>query len=185
MNNRTNQLILIENGLLTSYCLDDRQSWELGRGSADFHPDIRLHTMTVSRKHGRFQNIEGCWYYVEYGVKNRTKHNDKFIRRGLGGRVRPVMLQSGDAFLFGGGENGTLDSKTAWALFSDRCWDDHWRVVDTRNAELLTFSDGSDVTRLDHPQKGTVIEQRDGMGIYMGDLSYLYGNTELQIGKKK
>lgn len=180
MNSYENQLIVIENGLLTTYCLDDKPVWELGRGSSEFRPDIRLHALTVSRKHGRFQNIEGCWYYVEYDVKNRTRYNDQFIRRGLGGRVRPVMLQNGDALVFGGGENGRLDSRTVWALFSTRCRKEPWRVVDTRNAQLLTFSDGRDVVRLDKPPKGTVIEQEEGLGIYMGDLSYLCGKTALQ-----
>ena len=57
--------------------------------------------------------------------------------------------------------------------------------MDTRNAQLLTFSDGRDVVRLEKPLKGTVIEQEDGLGIYMGDLSYLYGKTALQAELRK
>ena len=54
-----NQLIVIENGQLSTYTLDDRLVWEVGRASKDNLPDIRLHSETVSRKHGKFQNIDG------------------------------------------------------------------------------------------------------------------------------
>ena len=52
-----NNLILIENGQIFSYVLDNKNSWEIGRPSKDNIPDIKLHSATVSRKHGKFQNI--------------------------------------------------------------------------------------------------------------------------------
>ena len=70
--NRENTLIVIENGQLTSYDLDNRLIWEVGRPSKDNLPDIKLHSLTVSRKHGRFQNIDGMWFYLDKNGKNGT-----------------------------------------------------------------------------------------------------------------
>ena len=55
----TNRLIVIENGKLSIYTLDDRLSWELGRPTGSNHPDIELLSSTVSRRHGKFQNTDG------------------------------------------------------------------------------------------------------------------------------
>ena len=177
-----NQLIVIENGQLDAICLDTRSCWELGRGSSEFRPDIRLHSPTVSRKHGKFQNMDGCWFYTDYAVKNRTVCNNRHLRRGLGGKTKPVMLKDGDVFIFGCGEEPVINEKTIWALYSSHCSGGSWRVADTRGAKYLIFTNGQQTMTLESPQKGTVIPQVGGMGIYMGDLTYLWGNTTLEIG---
>lgn len=97
-------LIIIENGQLTSYMLDDKNVWEVGRPSKENIPDIKLHSTTVSRRHGKFQNLDGEWFYLDYNGKNGTVYNQKHIKPGINGRVRPVMLKDGDLFVFGGGE---------------------------------------------------------------------------------
>lgn len=177
--NNQNSLIVIENGQLNMYCLDDRQTWEVGRGSPDFRPDIRLHTATVSRKHGKFQNVDGCWCYIDYYGKNGTMYNNRPILRGLGKRIRPVMPEDGSIFLFGSRESCSIGNQTVWAMFSTQCGEESWRAADTRNTQVLAFSDGNHVLRLEKPEKGTVIRQNHGVGIYMGDITYLYGATQL------
>ena len=50
---KANTLIVIEKGLLTTYDLDERESWMVGRVSGTNQPDIALNSPTVSRKHGQ------------------------------------------------------------------------------------------------------------------------------------
>lgn len=177
-----NQLIVIENGQLDAICLDDKPHWEVGRGSPDCRPDIRLHSLTVSRKQGRFQNMDGCWCYVDYsGKKNGTYHNQKRLSKGLGGRVKPVMLSDGDTLIFGSGDSPVLNGKTTLALFYTKSMEGQWRASDTRNVQQLEFFDGVQLIRLEKPVRGTVVEQENGIAIYMGDITYLLGKTQLRM----
>ena len=114
---KENNLIIIENGQLTSYMLDNKNVWEVGRPSKENIPDIKLHSATVSRRHGKFQNLDGEWFYLDYNGKNGTVYNQKHIKPGINGRVRPVMLKDGDLFVFGGGEQQVLNYKTILGLF--------------------------------------------------------------------
>ncbi|MCR5303208.1 MAG: FHA domain-containing protein, partial [Lachnospiraceae bacterium] len=72
-----NSLIVIESGSQTTYYLDDRRVWNVGRASKDNVPDIRLHSTTASRKHGKFENIDGIWFYLDSNGKNGTVYNGK------------------------------------------------------------------------------------------------------------
>ena len=174
-----NNLIIIENGQLVSYALDDRKVWEIGRSSKGNVPDIKLHSTTVSRKHGKFQNMDGIWFYLDYSGKNGTVYNKKHIRPGLNGRVKPIMLDDGDIFVFGGGDEEVINYKTIWGLYITKDFDDKWRVVDSKGYTLLRFVTDDKITTLDSPKKGTVIEKEDGIAIYMGDLTYLIGDMEM------
>ena len=83
MNGRImNNLIVIENGMLSTYQLDDKNVWEVGRTCKDNVPDIKFHSSTVSRKHGRFQNMDGVWFYIDGNGKNGTVYNDKKNQKG-------------------------------------------------------------------------------------------------------
>lgn len=179
-----NHLIVIENGQLDAVCLDDRTNWELGRGDAAFQPDIRLHALTVSRRHGRFQNVDGCWCYIDYYGKNGTCCNGKRLHRGVGGRPRPMMLKDGDVFIFGSGDEATINGKTVWAVYLELDCDQRWRAADTRGKDQLEFYDGNQLVRLGKPEKGTVVRQNDGAAIYMGDITYLFGKTQLRLDEE-
>lgn len=176
LGSKGNSLIVIENGQLTTYMLDDKLVWEVGRPSINNTPDIKLHSVTASRKHGRFQNIDGIWFYLDKNGKNGTVYNGKHITSGIRGRVKPITLHSGDVLIFGGGESAVINSKTIWALFSERKFEERWRVEDTKGLEHVSFLDGENTTKLDHPEKGTVIEGTDGIAIYMGNITYLSGD---------
>ncbi|MDD6657104.1 MAG: FHA domain-containing protein [Lachnospiraceae bacterium] len=171
-----NSLIVIENGQLTSYQLDDKLVWEVGRPSKDNNPDIKLHSTTVSRQHGRFQNLDGMWFYLDKKGKNGTVYNGKHVTPGIRGRVKPITLKNGDILIFGGGEEAIINSKTIWTMFSERRFDERWRVEDTKGLNRLSFTDGNQSTVLAEPVKGTVIEKEEGIAIYMGDITYLIGN---------
>ena len=180
MNGRnSNQLIVIENGKLSTYILDDKLVWEVGRASKGNQPDIRLHSETVSRKHGKFQNIDGVWFYVDYYGKNGTVYQGRHVTAGVRGRSKPLLLKNGDVFIFGGGEEAVINHKTVWAMFVTHGGEDRWRVADTKGAKLLDFSDGESASRYESPQKGTVIDMEHGMAIYMGDITYLAGDMTL------
>ena len=174
-----NNLIIIENGQLTSYMLDDKKVWEVGRPSKENIPDIKLHSATVSRRHGKFQNLDGEWFYLDYNGKNGTVYNQKRIRPGINGRVRPVMLQDGDLFVFGGGEQQVFNYKTILGLFLTKIYDENWRVVDSKSYSTLQFSADEDMMVVNRPEKGTVIEKENGVAIYMGDVTYLTGDMEM------
>lgn len=174
-----NNLIVIENGQLRTYMLDDKLIWEVGRPSKDNQPDIKLHSATVSRRHGRFRNMDGIWFYVDNNGKNGTVYNEKHIETGLNGRVKPIMLSDGDIFIFGGGREAVINQKTVWAMFSTHYYDACWRVVETKEQTNFIFSDGQKKTTLRNPVKGTVVEEDGGLAIYMGDITYLTGDIRL------
>ena len=171
-----NSLVVIENGQITTYCLDDRVTWEVGRPSKENIPDIMLHSATVSRKHGRFQNIDGMWFYVDKKGKNGTVYNGRHVTPGIRGRIKPITLNNGDILIFGGGEEASINSKTIWSMFTEREFDERWRVEDTKGLNRLIFTSGNQSTELAQPAKGTVIEKEDGIAIYMGDITYLIGD---------
>lgn len=178
-NKKGNYLVIIENGKIISYELDNRNIWNLGRPSPNNDPDIKLHTATVSRKHGKFQNMDGIWFYLDYGGKNGTVYNHKHIEPGLKGNVKPILLEDGDVFVFGGGDKEVINCKTVFGLFLTRGFDERWRVVDSKDYSKIEFISESGTTTLDHPDKGTVIEKNDGVAIYMGSLTYVIGNMEV------
>ena len=176
---KNNMLIMIENGQLNTYLLDDKLTWEVGRPSKNNSPDIKLYSATASRKHGSFQNMDGIWFYIDYNGKNGTVHNGKKIQLGLHGRVNPKMLSDGDILIFGGGEEAVIDAKTIWAMYTTKQFMGEWRTLDTKGYENLIVADRDKNERISHPPKGTVIKRENGMAIYMGDITYLIGDIHI------
>lgn len=178
-NKKNSNLIVIENGQIRTYPLDNKLQWEVGRPSESNKPDIRLYSATVSRKHGRFQNMDGIWFYLDGNGKNGTVYKKKKLRAGLNGRVKPIMLSDGDVLVFGGGEEEVINSATIWTMFTCRALDDLWRISDTKGYREIVFMDGHKEIRYREPDKGTVVEMEDGLAIYMGDVTYVSGNIEI------
>ena len=164
-----NKLIVIENGQLNTYELDNKRIWQVGRPTKDNRPDIKLYSATVSRKHGSFRNTDGIWFYLDNNGKNGTIYNNKHIEKGINGKIKPVMLKDGDILIFGGGEQPVINCKTVWAM----------HIADTSGWEELSFIYGEKNVQYKQPQKGTVIRQQKGMAIYMGDITYLSGNMNV------
>ncbi|MCM1134764.1 MAG: FHA domain-containing protein [Clostridium sp.] len=179
MNGRNN-LIVIENGWLHDYPLDDKLVWKIGRPSKGNLPDIKMYSSTVSRRHGTFQNMDGSWFYVDNYGKNGTVYNGKHIKAGLNGRVKPIMLAEGDVLIFGGGEEAVINAQTIWAMFSTHYFEEGWRAEETKGRAVFTFTDGEWSTQMETPAKGTVVESKDGLAICMGDVTYMAGNISLK-----
>lgn len=171
-----NKLVVIENGILSTYLLDDKLVWEIGRPSKENEPDIKLYSTTVSRKHGKFQNMDGIWFYLDNNGKNGTVYNNKHIKAGMNGRVKPVMLEDGDVFVFGGGEEAIISCKTIWAMFTNEECNERWQVIDTKGLSIFSFTDGKRSISYQNPKKGTIVKMEKGMAIYMGDITYLQGD---------
>ncbi len=176
---RGNNLVVIENGKLNVYMLDDRIKWSVGRGSKDSVPDILFHSPTVSRKHGLFKNRDGIWFYYDENGKNGTVYNGKHLTTGINGRIKPVMLEDKDVLIFGGGAEAVVNEKTVWAMYSAKVLDTPWRTEDTANVANPVFTDGTETVKCYEPEKGTLIDLPDGMAIYMGDVTYLTGNMKV------
>lgn len=173
------QLIVIENGQLYMYHLDEKNVWEIGRVTKNNCPDIALHTMTVSRKHGCLQNMDGIWFYLDYHGKNGTVYRDRHIEAGLHGRVKPIMLTDGDVLILGGGKEAVIDSRTVWMLFSTSCYGEEWKKEDVKVIHHLMIKNEAEVMEWEKPTIGTVLTRKTGMAIFMGDAVYLIGKMEL------
>lgn len=114
--NQNNILKIIEREKERICVLDNRDVWEIGSMSKNNFPDIMLRPLTISRKHGKFQNIDGVWYYQDYGGKNGTIYNGKKIRA-EDGTIKPVKLSDGDILVLGGGEEPVVCPQTVWIYF--------------------------------------------------------------------
>jgi pSer/pThr/pTyr-binding forkhead associated (FHA) protein len=179
MRMRSNYLIVIENGKLDTYMLDDRAVWEVGRPSRGNIPDIVMRSPVVSRRHGRFRNMDGLWFYLDLYSKNGTTYNGKRLTPGLHGRGKPVMIEDGDVFVFGGGDRGVIDSRTVWAMYRTGELERDWRVVDTDGIMRPRFYCGEDLIEVRNPIVGSVVKNKHGLAIYMGSETYLNGKMEL------
>ena len=176
---KANNLIVIENGQLKVYPLDDKVEWEVGRSSPNNVPDIRFHSVTVSRKHGKFQNMDGMWFYIDYNGKNGTVYNHRHLEKGLRGNVKPVPLGDGDVFVFGGGREEVINHKTVWCMFCEKEVEENWRVNDSKGFSKLSFVSGGKTNVFTGPDKGTVVKGENRIAIYMGDLTYVSGDMQV------
>lgn len=175
-----NVFVLLENRKMTIYELDERESWEIGRSSKDNEPDIKLYSPLVSRRHGKLQMIDGFWFYLDYNKKNGTLYNDNHIYAGLNGRLRPVMLEDGDRLVFGSRKKEGISDKTAWGLYISKNQIGETKIADTRGCNQVIFSDGQNTSSIEKPQAGTVVKFQNGIGIYMGDITYLLGSIDIK-----
>ena len=174
-----NNLTVIDNGQIKTYLLDDRHTWEVGRQSGTNRPDICMHSPTISRRHGKFVNTDGYWFYVDYNGKNGTFYNGRHIECGMNGRTKPIMLSDGDIFIFGGGKEAVVNHKTVWARFSNYYYGDRWNITETKGKNIIELVDGVNITTLNRPDKGTIVEHDKGIAIYMGDITYLAGSMSI------
>lgn len=178
---RENSLIVIEGGSLQVYPLDEKLTWSIGRSGKGRVPDIRLHALTISRDHGELSSSSGEWLYLDHRSLNGTIHNGKQMLPERGNRIRPVMLEDGDILVFGSGKSAVICSQTAFAVFSKYTYGDgNWRVADTKGAVHLKFSGNGSCLEFDRPKKGQLFRAEDGMAIYMGDITYLFGTVSVK-----
>jgi len=89
-------LIISEQENIRKFKLEGRTYWTMGRATAQNVPDIPLNSPIVGRQHGKFLLIDGELFYCDLGSVNGTFYNGKKIEAGIGKRICPVMLKSGD-----------------------------------------------------------------------------------------
>ena len=170
--NRIDQLVVIENGLLKSYILDDQAEWPVGRAAIG---GIRMTVPTVSRQQGLFCNMNGIWFYIDGKAKNGTFLNGTMLKAGIGGRQKPVLLKHKDVLLFGAGQEPVIDSRVVWSLFLEKSYGDEWRAENTAGWRILQFTDENRSVSYKDPVMGTVVESEAGIAIYMGEITWLNG----------
>ena len=90
------------------------------------------------------------------------------------------MLEHGDVFVFGGSKEEVINCKTVFGLFLTEEFEDGWRIVDTKDYGKIKFITDDKITTRENPKKGMVIHTNYGIAIYMGSLTYLTGNIEIE-----
>ena len=174
-----NILIVIENGQLHTYHLDKKNTWEIGRVTQMNKPDIALHTMTVSRKHGRLENMDGIWFYLDYNGRNGTVCDNKHVDAGLNGRVKPIILKDGDVLILGGGNDAAIGERTVWMMFTVASYDDIWRKEYVKSREHFLLQNEEDIIEWERPVNGAVLMRRTGIAIFMEDIIYCVGDMNI------
>lgn len=111
-------LVILEQGDVQCYRLDEAAQWSLGRKTPKNNPDIALKSSVVSRCHGTFLLVDDQWFYCDQGSLNGTVYNGKKVRCGLNRRIMPVMLKNGDVLRIDHSSAGKSDPRGVWMLFS-------------------------------------------------------------------
>ena len=173
-----NYLIVIENGQLTTYPLNDRIMWSIGRPSNGNMPDIRFYSSTVSRRHGELKNMDGIWFYLDFNGKNGTIYNGKHINAGRNGKIKPVMLNSGDVLIFGGGDTAVINYKTVWAMFYTGKLEGQWCTIETDMYSRIMIKSDNVAIEVTKADKGRVLKSEKGIAIYMGELMFVFGDVK-------
>jgi len=181
MTEKKNYFIAVEGRKITTYPLDYKSEWEIGRVTDEDDPDIKFYKASVSRHHGILKNVMGKWhYYDSFGI-NGTCYNGSFLAKPVNGRGKPKHLKHGDVFVFGNKNNPKINFEIAWGMYLVGEYGSEWDVIDTRGCANLEFSDGDKKVKLKNPLPGYIYETSKGSAIYMGDFTYLYGAVELKL----
>lgn len=177
--NMNNQLIVIENGKLSHYNLNQKDNWSIGRISKNSQTDILLDSDTVSRNHGTFSREEGYWFYMDHS-KNGTIYNGTPMTKGLGGRTKSIMLEQGDVLVFGSNNKAKVTEETAWAFFCSLPMNGEWKRFNYRADQQIFVSDGTERKSANGLQMCQVLEFSKGILISLNGTVYWCG--DLQVG---
>ena len=133
------KLVVLENGRIRVYPLDQRQKWLLGRSSKGNEPDIPFQSKIVSRQHGWLMGMDEEWYYVDNPRNlNGTWLNGSCIERPLSGIRKPVTLRDGDVLRVDSGETA-LEGDIAVMLYTTREVRGNWAVYPLTGAQTVTI----------------------------------------------
>lgn len=137
------KLILLDEGVLRTVCLEEREQWLLGR--EDPHrgnwPDLVLTSRQVSRIHGWFMKTDGQWFYTENPDNlNGTYHNGRRLPKSPRGRRKSVMLESGDVLRIDGGGDGSGGAAMLFTMENSR----HWKAC-ALSGGMKLLTDGGDL----------------------------------------
>lgn len=121
-------LIVIDDGRVSSYRLSRRSEWTFGRLP---DRDICVSSPIVSRRHGKFCNIKGRWYYQHNGTLNPTFING--IR--IPNDVSNEPLHDGDVIRVDYENLKTPDSSGVLILYTRNPSIGKWKVFKLSHAE--------------------------------------------------
>lgn len=177
-------ILMLDRSGLTVYLLDNKSTWSVGRRTVDNKPDIAVNIPTVSRKHGSYNYKFGEWFYTDGLGKNGTIYNGKHIEPGKTGKARNILLSDGDAFLFGKSSGSQYSDNVAKGVYIVAEFNDEYRKVNTGTAidKIITFSYGKETMRINNPEVGLVLHNELGAVVYMGNTTYLLGESDVSWG---
>ena len=176
----THTLLIFENDTIRSIAFDEKDSWEVGRPTKDNHPDIALNSPTISRHQGRFLKQDMFFFYGDHAAKNATYRNDALLKPGLGGKIKPVMLEPGDQLIFGGSSSTGHGAHAIVTLFIDRpVIEETWRIYETEPYHEFVFSYGKESKTKKDPKGTKVVQLHEGFAIIMGNKTYMNGKIDL------
>lgn len=133
------KLVVLENGRIRVYPLDQRPKWLLGRSSQGNAPDIPFSSRIVSRQHGWLMGMDEEWYFVDNPRnRNGTYLNGTRIERPLSGIRKPVTLRDGDVLRVDSGE-AEWESDIAVMLYTTREVQGNWAVYPLNGVQTLTI----------------------------------------------
>lgn len=119
-------LLVLEQGKIRHYELEEKKRWTIGRTATGNTPDIPLSSSIASRVHGEIALVDSEWFYFDLGSLNGTLYNGKKVKKGLNGRICPVMLKNGDILQIDRSNVDKADPRSVWMLFSTEGISGEW-----------------------------------------------------------
>lgn len=131
------QLIILEDGKIQSYSLNEKNKWTVGRFNREYRPNITMHSEIVSRRHAVFFKEGVEWYYQDKGSVNGTWYNGRKLQAALDGKYRPVRLKNGDVLRIDSSNLDRPDDNGVWMLFSTEVTNENWDIVPLQKETML------------------------------------------------
>lgn len=140
-------LVVLEDGAVRSYPLNENQIWKIGRKNPESENDIELESKIVSRKHGQIQSVDGEWYYIENGSLNGTYYNGSKIKANDHGEFDAVKLSNGDILRIDSDSLDYPEERGVFFLFTTEGIGNQWKTV-TLNKKEISFgrNEENDIT---------------------------------------
>lgn len=140
-------LVVLEQGQVRHYELEGKKRWAIGRTVTGNIPDIPLSSSIASRIHGEIALVDNEWFYFDLGSLNGTLYNGAKIKKGMNGRVSPVMLKSGDVLQIDRRNADKADPRGVWMLFSTESIPGEWSYYSLSGRDTTVI--GRDASRCD------------------------------------
>ena len=140
-------LVVLEDGAVRSYPLNENQIWKIGRKNPESENDIELESKIVSRKHGQIQSVDGEWYYIDNGSLNGTYYNGSKIKANDHGEFDAVKLSNGDILRIDSDSLDYPEERGVFFLFTTEGIGNQWKTV-TLNKKEISFgrNEENDIT---------------------------------------
>lgn len=122
-------LVVLENGAVRSFPLEMKKIWKIGRNVPETDQDIVLESKIVSRQHGKIQNIDGEWYFIEVGSMNGTYYNGEKIEISESGESAAVKLKNGDVLRIDSADLANPEDRGVFMMFTTEGIGNQWKTV--------------------------------------------------------